>query len=41
MQGFDNIWEGRITKNYRFTFRILTGIYNLRRIGTHNVLKKP
>lgn len=36
-----NIWEGRITKNYRFTFQIESNTFILRRIGTHDVLKKP
>jgi len=36
-----NIWEGRITKNYRFTFQIESDTFILRRIGTHDVLKKP
>ena len=36
-----NIWEGRVTKNYRFTFQISGEIYLLRRIGTHDILKTP
>jgi mRNA-degrading endonuclease RelE of RelBE toxin-antitoxin system len=36
-----NIWEGRITKSYRFTFRIESDVYILRRIGTHDILKSP
>ena len=36
-----DIREGRITKNYRFTFQIEGDIYLLRRIGTHDILKTP
>ena len=36
-----NIWEGSITKNYRFTFQIVGNSYILRRIGTHDILKTP
>jgi mRNA interferase RelE/StbE len=39
VKGHLNIWEGRITKSYRFTFQILGEIYLLRRIGTHDILK--
>jgi hypothetical protein len=35
------IWEGRITQGYRFTFQIVGDIYLLRRIGTHNILRRP
>jgi mRNA-degrading endonuclease RelE of RelBE toxin-antitoxin system len=41
IKGHPNIWEGRITKSYRFTFQISGEIYLLRRIGTHDVLKTP
>mgnify|MGYP003505159064 FL=1 len=36
-----DIWEGRITKSYRLTYRIEGDIYFLRRVGTHDVLKNP
>ena len=36
-----DIWEGRITKSYRLTYRIGGDIYFLRRVGTHDVLKNP
>jgi hypothetical protein len=36
-----DIWEGRITKSYRFTFQIKGEFYILRRIGTHDILKTP
>jgi len=41
MKGFPDIWEARITKNYRFTFQIQGDFYVLRKIGTHDVLKRP
>ena len=41
IKGYPKIWEGRITKNYRFTFQIEGEIYILRRIGSHNILKTP
>jgi len=41
IKGHPNIWEGRITKSYRFTFQISGEMYILRRIGTHDILKTP
>lgn len=41
MGGFQNTWEGRITKNYRFTFQIREGACILRRIGAHDILDTP
>jgi mRNA interferase RelE/StbE len=41
IKGHPNIFEGRVTKSYRFTFQISGEIYMLRRIGTHDVLKTP
>ncbi len=41
MQGWGNIWEGRITRGYRFTFEIVGELYKLRRIGPHDILKNP
>ena len=41
MQDSRNIWEGRITESYRFTFQIKDDTYILRTIGTHDVLKNP
>ena len=40
MQGMERIWEGRISKGYRFTFEIKGDTYILRRVGTHDILKK-
>ena len=38
----EDIWEGRVTRGYRFTFQIVSNAYILRRIGRHEeVLRKP
>jgi mRNA-degrading endonuclease RelE of RelBE toxin-antitoxin system len=36
-----NIWEGRVTDSYRFTFQIEGDIFVMRKIGTHDVLTNP
>lgn len=41
MQDPRSIWEGRLKESYRFTFQIEEGTYVLRKIGTHDILKKP
>ena len=41
MQDPRNIWEGRVTESYRFTFQIKEETYIMRKIGTHDILKKP
>jgi len=41
MQDPRNIWEGRVTESYRFTFQIEEGTYILRKVGTHDILRKP
>jgi len=40
MQDPRDIWEGRVTKGYRFTFQIYEDLFFLRRIGTHGLLEK-
>ncbi len=35
------IWEGRITRSYRFTFQMRGELYLLRRVGPHDILKTP
>lgn len=40
IQGTRDIWEGRITRAYRFTFQVVPDGYRLRRVGTHEILKK-
>ncbi len=36
-----DIWEGRITRSHRFTFQIKGRLYILRRIGSHDMLRRP
>ncbi len=36
-----NIWEGRITAGYRFTFQMEGEVCLLRWLGTHDILKTP
>lgn len=41
MQGWQEVWEGRVTRDYRFTFSRADDTYTLRRIGTHDILRTP
>lgn len=41
MEGWRDIWEGRITDDYRFTFKIEGDLYKLRRIGPHDIERNP
>ncbi len=41
MKGHREIWRAKITRGYRFTFQIEGEWYLLRRVGPHDVLKKP
>ena len=41
MEGCAAVWEARVTKGYRLTFEIRDDVYLLRRVGTHDILKKP
>lgn len=41
MEGLDDIWEARVTRNYRFTFQVREGSYILRSIGTHDISRRP
>jgi mRNA-degrading endonuclease RelE of RelBE toxin-antitoxin system len=41
IKGYKDLWEGRITIHYRFTFKIVGETYLLRRIGTHKIYKSP
>lgn len=36
-----NIWEARVTLTHRLTFQIEGDIYILRKVGSHDILKKP
>jgi mRNA-degrading endonuclease RelE of RelBE toxin-antitoxin system len=41
IKGYKDLWEGRITLHYRFTFKIVGATCLLRRIGTHEIYKNP
>lgn len=41
MEGVNNIWETRVTYHYRLTFQVSTEVLILRRVGTHDILRKP
>ena len=41
MEGTDGIWELRVNQNHRMTFKRDKDICLLRRIGTHNILRRP
>src|SRR3972149_1954888 len=40
MEGTADIWEARVTQSYRFTFNWEGDVVSLRRMGTHNILRK-
>jgi len=41
MQDPRNIWEARVSESYRFTFHIEDDTYILRKVGTHDILRRP
>ena len=42
LKGKEDIWEARVTRDYRLTFQIIGNTYLLRRIGKHEeILRKP
>lgn len=41
MEGRHGVRELRVSEGYRLTFEIAGDTYILRRVGTHDVLKKP
>ncbi len=41
MEGAPDIWELRVSDNYRVSFQRFQGGVLLRRIGTHNILRRP
>ncbi len=41
MQDPRNIWEARVSESYRFTFQIEDDTYILRKVGTHDILRRP
>ncbi|MGH9861396.1 MAG: hypothetical protein ACRD5F_15365 [Candidatus Acidiferrales bacterium] len=40
MKRVNDVWEGRVTLAYRFTFNWEGEIITFRKIGTHDVLKR-
>jgi mRNA-degrading endonuclease RelE of RelBE toxin-antitoxin system len=41
IRGTKGIWEGYVDYHYRFTFEIEEKFYVLRKVGTHDIIKKP
>jgi len=41
IEGYQKIWEGRISQGYRFTFQTEGDVYIIRRAGPHSILKNP
>ena len=41
MEGAPDIWELRVSDNYRITFQYVREGILLRRIGTHDLLRRP
>lgn len=41
MRGTANIWEARVTRDYRMTLEVSEDSIILRRIGPHDVLREP
>jgi len=41
MAGHSDIWEARVTRDYRFTFKIEGETYRLRHVGTHEIFRHP
>lgn len=40
MSGTERIWEARISESYRWTFELIKDGVRLRRIGTHDILRR-
>lgn len=41
IRGTKGIWEGYVDYQYRFTFEIESDYYILRKVGSHDIIKKP
>jgi len=41
MKGYENIWEMRVSRNYRITFLQRGEDFYLRNVGTHDILRNP
>ncbi|HEV3277009.1 MAG TPA: type II toxin-antitoxin system RelE/ParE family toxin [Terriglobia bacterium] len=40
MQGLDDIWEARVSIAYRITYQLAGDTIILRRLGSHDILRK-
>lgn len=40
MQGLDDIWEASVSMSYRMTYQVAGDTIILRRLGTHDILRK-
>ncbi|MCL4523870.1 MAG: hypothetical protein M1453_06050 [Acidobacteria bacterium] len=40
MKATKDVWEGRVTRSYRFTFEWEGDVITFRRVGTHDILKE-
>ncbi len=41
IQGYTDIFEARVTRDYRMTYKIAGEALRLRRIGTHEIYRSP
>ena len=41
MEGARDIWDGHLSYEYCFTFRIVDETCRLRRVGTHEIYRSP
>lgn len=41
IRGTEEIWEGYVDYHFRFTFELEGDFFVLRKVGTHNTIKKP
>ena len=41
MKGYENIWEMRVSRNYRVTFLQSDDDFYLKNVGTHDILRNP
>ncbi len=41
MEGTEDIWELRVTQSHRITYQRIPGGIFLRRVGTHDILRRP
>lgn len=41
IRGTDDLWEVRISRSYRMTLQVVGDTYLLRRLGPHDVLRRP